>query len=279
MTEHDVLARAAKALRSAHPGEHPGSGFTRARIMTSLHQSRRGRLYRWIIGAPLVSVLLVGSAWAQSSGKWPAVWAAVTSVFSPLPKASEPTLAERHTGGTRAETVAPAAPPPAEAVAPPSLPDEDAPALARDPAPRAPTPRAQPLRPRVSRRSASPAPASTGNAVESASERAEPESQASTAEPEITTERSVDPEIARFRAAHELHFQGSHPSASIAAYGAYLREFPRGRFVPEARYNMALDYIKLGDKEKARRALRPFADGLYGDYRKHEAQELLEALR
>jgi hypothetical protein len=49
--------------------------------------------------------------------------------------------------------------------------------------------------------------------------------------------------------------------------------------VPEARYNMALGYVKLGDREKARRALRPFADGVYGDYRKHEAEQLLEALR
>jgi TolA-binding protein len=287
MNEQDVLARAARALRSANPGEHQGSGFTRARIMTSLHQSRRGRLYRWLIGAPLISVLLVGSAWAQSAGKWPVVWAAVTSVFSAAAKPSESTRAERRTDETRAKTVAPSAPvpavsepeqPPVAEAAPPPPAADDAPALAPDPAPRAAPLRDSALAARARQRRASPSPASTP-AAEASPEPREPEPQAAAAEPKVASERSMDPELARFRAAHELHFQGGHPSAAVAAYSAYLREFPRGRFVPEARYNMALDYIKLGEKDKARRALRPFADGAYGGYRKHEAEELLEALR
>lgn len=291
MTEHDVLARAAKALRAAHTGEHQGSGFTRARIMTSLHQGRRGRLYRWAIGAPLASVLLVGSAWAQSNGKWPAVWAAVMSVFSATPKASEPSSADQRKPEARAKTSAPSAPmpavsepepsPPAQAIAPQPSSAEGAPAPGQDEAPRVQTARDQPASSRARPRREALAPAFTPSSAESSSEPepARPASEARAAEPAANAERPHDPELARFRAAHELHFQGSHPSAAIAAYDAYLREFPDGRFVPEARYNRALDYIKLGDQARARRELRPFADGAYGEYRKREAEQLLEALR
>jgi hypothetical protein len=62
------------------------------------------------------------------------------------------------------------------------------------------------------------------------------------------------------------------------AYGDYLRAYPKGRFVPEARYNSALDWIKLGDTAAARAALAPFANGTYGGYRQSEAKQLLEAL-
>jgi TolA-binding protein len=66
--------------------------------------------------------------------------------------------------------------------------------------------------------------------------------------------------------------------AAIAAYEEYLQAYPQGRFVPEARYNSALDSIKAGDHDSARRLLEPFAAGTYGGYRRAEAQRLLEAL-
>lgn len=94
----------------------------------------------------------------------------------------------------------------------------------------------------------------------------------------VTHERGRDRELARFRAAHDLHFAGDRPREAIRAYADYLREFPNGRFVPEARYNGALDQIKLGNEDAAREALEPFAAGLFGGYRQKEARELLEAL-
>jgi hypothetical protein len=90
---------------------------------------------------------------------------------------------------------------------------------------------------------------------------------------------AADPELASFRAAHDLHFKAGQPRQAIAAYAAYLKAYPNGRFVPEASYNTALNWIKLGDKAAARHALRPFASGTYGEYRRSEAQQLLDALR
>jgi TolA-binding protein len=87
-----------------------------------------------------------------------------------------------------------------------------------------------------------------------------------------------DRELSRFRAAHDLHFAGDRPREAIQAYAEYLREYPNGRFVPEARYNGALDQIKLGNEAAARKALAPFAAGRLGGYRQKEARELLEAL-
>jgi len=91
-------------------------------------------------------------------------------------------------------------------------------------------------------------------------------------------ESKPDAELASFRLAHDLHVAGRQPRAAIAAYDDYLAAFPNGRFVPEARYNRALDSIKVGDKAAARTALEPFARGAYGDYRRKEARDLLEAL-
>jgi hypothetical protein len=93
-----------------------------------------------------------------------------------------------------------------------------------------------------------------------------------------TAEPGRDRELSRFRAAHDLHFAGNRPREAIQAYAEYLREFPNGRFVPEARYNGALDQIKLGNEAAARAALAPFAAGRLGGYRQKEARELLEAL-
>ena len=93
----------------------------------------------------------------------------------------------------------------------------------------------------------------------------------------------ADPELSQFRAAHELQLQAQGKGrgqrrAAIDAYAEYLRAYPHGRFVPEARYNTALDWIQLGDVGAARAALAPFADGTYGGYRQREARELLDAL-
>jgi TolA-binding protein len=101
------------------------------------------------------------------------------------------------------------------------------------------------------------------------------------AEPSQTSDPPRQPahdrELSQFRAAHDLHFGGRARDA-IRAYTEYLSAFPSGRFVPEARYNIALDHIKLGNTAAAREALQPFADGRYGSYRRKEARQLLEAM-
>jgi TolA-binding protein len=90
--------------------------------------------------------------------------------------------------------------------------------------------------------------------------------------------RAADPELAAFRRAHDLHFAGAEPRAAIQAFADYLAAYPEGRFVPEARYNTALDWLKLGDKARAQQLLEPFARGNYDGYRRDEAARLLEAL-
>jgi TolA-binding protein len=278
MTESDVLARAARALREAHTGGREGSGFTRARIMSSVHRERRGRTLRWAILSPIASVLVVGSAWAQNTGKWPVIWKAVTSVFVAAPAPSSPP-ASRSPSSEAAEPLRDSAslPPAEQPTSSPELAadagDDEPPAPSvLEPADgdgaqlgvasekskrRAHEPRRRRLRP-------SPAPSSL-----------EPEPSAPPREAPAEPER--DRELGSFRRAHDLHFKGQ-ASAAIDAYAEYLREYPDGRFVPEARYAMALDQIKLGNDTAARDALAPFAAGRYGGYRQKEARRLLRAL-
>jgi hypothetical protein len=250
----DVLQRAAAALRAAHGGQREGSGFTRARILATVAERRRPRLRRWLVLAPLGSALLVGSAWAQSTGSWPRVWQAVATVLpfvntehaeAPERRRPRATSAPPTPSASPRPAPAPEAVPPAEPVTPPTA-QEPAVPTAQEPAVSVAPPASRPRR-------AAPTPAG-----------------ASSSEP-------PDPELRRFRAAHELHVLGQS-RAAISAYGDYLQAYPRGRFVPEARYNSALDAIKIGDHAAARRLLQPFADGAHGGYRRSEAQRLLEAL-
>ena len=238
--------------------------------MNTLHRERRRRTLRWAIFSPIASVLLVGSAWAQSSGKWPVIWSAVTSVFVAAPQATPAPSSQRP--APREAMSAPRAelPPPSPAVvdaggdhaltrSPPVEPERSR--AAAHPEPRA----RKPLRPRRPRRSEPPT---------------SPEPDRGAAEREEAPEREPerDRELSRFRRAHDLHFKGQAGDA-IEAYADYLRDFPDGRFVPEARYAMALDQIKLGNAAAAREALAPFAAGRYGGYRQKEARTLLEALK
>jgi hypothetical protein len=262
MNDSDILARAARALRDAHTGERAASGFTRARIMNTLHRDRRRRILRWAVFSPLVSVLLVGSAWAQSTGNWPVIWRAVTSVFSAAPEVREPSsrAPASRSRELAARTPSPVEPPPAPAADPAAsepMPPEAA--TASPPERDIAGPAQRPRRPSPAARS-----------------RPLPDERKPAAEPAAP---AAARELAAFRAAHDLHFRGDRPREAIAAYDAYLREYPRGRFVPEARYNSALDRIKLGETAAAREALAPFAAGEYGRYRQKEAGELLDALR
>ena len=245
MSESDVLQRAAAALRAAHDGQREGSGFTRARILATLAQRRRPRRWYWLVAAPFATLLLVGSAWAQSTGNWARVWHAVATVLPFVRPSPSP-------AGNSVVRAQPVPAPPALASAPPERALQAAPLEApplATPAPqlRTPTPSALPAH--------------------------KPARQAAPRPPELP----ADPELSAFRAAHELHVRGDS-RAAIDAYADYLRAYPHGRFVPEARYNTALDEIKLGDIPAARKALEPFANGAYEGYRQREARQLLEAL-
>jgi hypothetical protein len=68
------------------------------------------------------------------------------------------------------------------------------------------------------------------------------------------------------------------PSAALAAWDAYLDAAPAGRFALEARYNRALCLSRLGRRSEAITELAPYAKGAHGNYRQHEAEQLIAAL-
>jgi hypothetical protein len=91
---------------------------------------------------------------------------------------------------------------------------------------------------------------------------------------------SPDPQ-ALYAQAHALHFRGNDPARSLAAWDRYLAAASgdiRSGLVLEARYNRAICLFRLGQREEARQALQPFADGRWGDYRRDDARALLDEL-
>jgi hypothetical protein len=79
--------------------------------------------------------------------------------------------------------------------------------------------------------------------------------------------------------AHRIHFVEDSPARALEAWDSYLRRYPHGAFVPEARFNRALCLIRLGQGVRAAEALQPFALGRFRGYRRKEACLLLESLR
>lgn len=101
-----------------------------------------------------------------------------------------------------------------------------------------------------------------------------------TPEPPQSSEALRDPADELYREAHGAHFERRDYGAALAAWDRYLSAAgPGHRWVVEARFNRGVALFRLGQKEAARRALRPFAEGEYGSYRREEAARLLEALR
>ena len=88
-----------------------------------------------------------------------------------------------------------------------------------------------------------------------------------------------DAEAEAYGRAHRAHFDGAAPEQALGAWDNYLRLYPRGTFVPEARFNRAICLARLRRFAQAERALQPFADGRFGSYRRAEAQQLLAWLR
>jgi hypothetical protein len=95
--------------------------------------------------------------------------------------------------------------------------------------------------------------------------------------PSETTSDSA--ESRAYGRAHRAHFTVDAPARALAAWDEYLAAYPRGVFAPEARYNRALCLIRLDRLSEAARVLRPFAQGVFDQYRREEARMLLDWLR
>jgi outer membrane biosynthesis protein TonB len=152
---------------------------------------------------------------------------------------------------------------PAPATSPP--PPEPAPKVLAAPAPQKPEPEPEP-------ETESEATTAT---VEHAAKNTKAEK---TTKPAPAPEDLSDPEIALYKKAHQLHFEGGSPAAALAAWDSYLAKSPRGRFSAEASYNRAITLARLGRTAEAKAALQPFANGSYGSYRKESATQLIEGL-
>jgi hypothetical protein len=87
-----------------------------------------------------------------------------------------------------------------------------------------------------------------------------------------------DRESAAYARAHRAHFVEDAPARALAAWDAYLASYPAGAFAPEASYNRALCLARLGRFAEAAAALRPFARGRFGAYRREDATLLLDWL-
>jgi len=112
--------------------------------------------------------------------------------------------------------------------------------------------------------------------------------QASEKQPPAATAASARSGLAEDKAAYEAAYRvhaGAKPNdsaaakAAVAAWDSYLAKHPKGRFVPEAKYARAVALARAGNRDEAREALRSFAEGEQGEYRRDDARELLDAMK
>lgn len=265
MSDHDdVLARMSRALGEEKSGDSERSATTRARILGSLGGSRAPSLRRpWL---PVLLLLGVGtSAWASQSEGVRSWLSHVTSESAVI----EPRQRARADSGSAHGSIP--GPRPSEAHVPPDRSVDDA-ARAVPSEPRQPEQqrgdlrRGRPLE-LESLAASSPLPTSSASPLIARS-----------AAPSPSAAKSSDHGLALYQSAHRAQFSEGDCRAAIDGYRGYLSAHPSGTFEPEARYNSALCSIGLGDHATARAALRPFAEGAYGSYRRDRALQLLEAI-
>lgn len=204
--------------------------------------------------------------------------------------APAPARPERVAAPAQPERVAAPAPAQPERVAAPA-PHEQVATPAREPARRGGAPSSRRRESSAPKRSLSaniPAKPSIAPAPAEPLSEPDPEPTAAPAEPKERVASASPPspppkaaaaepaELALFRRAQALH--NAHDTRAIAAWDAFLRVASASVLAPEARYNRALGLVRASRFDEARRALKPFAAGAYGAYRKEEAQALLARL-
>jgi len=244
MSDHDDrLARALTALRETTNGARPDAPVTRARILLHARASRRTRARFAYAAIALAAAFVASTAWASATGRLPRILVLIEGWFHPTePTASTPPLP---------------LPLPLPSTTPiPTPTPTPTPTLTPTPAPTptltpTPTPTLTPTRPPASAPVAAKPPASS---------------------------EAADPEDTLYRDAHRAHFVDKDPARALRAWDAYLAAYPSGRYVLEAKYNRALDLVRLGRKDDARAALAPFARGEMNGYRQSEARQILDAL-
>jgi hypothetical protein len=278
----DRLDRAFRALRETEDGHNPRAEETLARILRDVDRAPHRRSLPaprvWLLAA---AVLAVSTAAAARSGQL----GRVLRAFAWTGGDSAPAISTTHAGGSAAPLSPSTSLAPGLPAVPAIAPIEPAPLASPSPAPSPATleapnlvqgPRA-PVRPK--RDLVAPVVAPVVAAAATRRGTASPSS-SSAPRPESAPSSSAapSPDDEAFARAHALHFHGADPAAALSAWNEYLRTFPAGRFAPEARYNRAIDLLKLGRIAEARDALQPFADGALGAYRRDEARAILRSI-
>lgn len=231
------------AVRAEDGDDAELAARTQLRVRRSLEvRVRRGHQLAGLLTA--AAILCGGTvSWALATGHVAALWSPAPSVLQdePAPPRAKPAAPAKPSAPVITAR-APLEPPPVVAV-----PDPPEIAMAAQP----PPPETAPPAPRPAR---AIAPTHTAPAVA--------------------------PMEALYRRAHELHFHGGEPQATLAAWDAYLAAEPHGRFSVDARYNRALLLIRLGRYAEARDALAPFARGEVepAGYRQSEAAQIVDRL-
>ncbi|MFO0658934.1 MAG: hypothetical protein U0165_03740 [Polyangiaceae bacterium] len=242
----DEMIRASRGPVT-RPSDDELAERTRTRLMATA-RARSRRRSRWTtVLLPIAATFLATVAWAAATGRLPlpAVFSGSTDEVPPAPQPASSATSARSPFAVPTASVELTPAPSADA---PTTPTEPTTLTTPDDAPS--TSVAQP---------ATPPTAPTPSASPSSSASKE------------------DPAEALYREAHAIHFGGGSPSLAVAAWDRYIAAAPRGRFVLEAQYNRALALIRAGRRAEGLAALRGFASGTYGGYRREEAKQILDA--
>jgi hypothetical protein len=263
----DRLERAFRSLREHADGRSPQAEETLARVLDDL---RRAPVRRappvsarvWLLAAAILAISTAAAARSGEIGRVLHALVGGASESAPPATAAPPHAAPPRIGVTPPLASAGEIPPTASAG---EIPPTASPGETPAPVPTVIEPETAPSRIRTALR-----PSTTTSARTQA-----PAPDPSPAPPMNPVPA---PDDQAFANAHALHFHGSDPARALAAWDDYLRDFPEGRFAPEARYNRSIDLLKLGRTGEAKDALRPFANGAYGPYRQEEARAILRSI-
>ena len=248
MSGDDLLSRATRALREETAGDDTGARFTRSRIMASVHEDRVKRRTRWAFLIPIAATFIAASAFGAATGTAHRAFERVVSALgihrsaAPAPRPAGERASAAPTARTPRVVEAPPVPEGPPSVVEPVVPEAPSAPVAAEP----PSPKAQ------------PSPVTSHEVAPVAS--------------------APDPTFELYKAAHQAHFVDRDWARALGGWDAYLKAAPRGALAPEARYNRALCLLRLHRSDEARAALKPFAEGRYGTYRREDAQKLIEAL-
>lgn len=260
------LRAATQALRETREASTEELEATERRLLATLAEGRgpgpstllRRRPRSWA-AASLATLALGSAGLAAVRGGAVDVPQWLGQLLDAPPRHAAPSRPSAGADAARAPTPSPTPTPAPPAETPSPAPaDEVAPA---PPTRRLPVPVARPTREAPPAREAPSAPAGTASEV-AASEVAEPAPPAPRAD-----------EV--YALGHRAHFVERDPRAALEAWDAYLALAPLGRYAPEARFNRALDLVRLGRTGEASDALEVLARG---EYRAADAARLLVAL-